>query len=221
MGFFFRKSFRIGPIRLNLSKSGLGASAGIKGLRVGASPKGPYVHAGRSGFYYRKQLGGAGGGGDGGGGATAAPSCLPILGIGCLAIVFLLFVVGACSALFGSSQPQKKSIQPVQENAGAATERQPATATQQPDKPAPDSAANSSTATAENGLEIGATYRVRIPTDMVPVDNQYHYLEPGAVFRILYSAPKPGGGGEWYYVAMLAGVSEIHGYIDPSDLPLR
>ena len=35
MGFFFRKSFRIGPIRLNLSKSGLDISAGVKGAHIG------------------------------------------------------------------------------------------------------------------------------------------------------------------------------------------
>ena len=35
MGFRFRKSFKIAPgIRLNLSKSGIGASVGVKGFRV-------------------------------------------------------------------------------------------------------------------------------------------------------------------------------------------
>lgn len=34
MGFRFRKSKNIGPVRLNLSKSGLGASVGVKGFRV-------------------------------------------------------------------------------------------------------------------------------------------------------------------------------------------
>lgn len=35
MGFRFRKSFKIAPgIRLNLSKSGIGMSAGVKGFRV-------------------------------------------------------------------------------------------------------------------------------------------------------------------------------------------
>ena len=35
MGFRFRKSFKIAPgIRLNLSKSGIGASAGVKGFRL-------------------------------------------------------------------------------------------------------------------------------------------------------------------------------------------
>ncbi len=56
MGIFFRKSFRIGPIRLNLSKSGLGISAGIKGAHVGVGPKGPYVSGGKDGIYFRENL---------------------------------------------------------------------------------------------------------------------------------------------------------------------
>ncbi len=57
MGLFFRKSFRIGPLRFNFSKSGLGVSAGIKGAHVGIGPKGrPYVTAGRDGIYFRERL---------------------------------------------------------------------------------------------------------------------------------------------------------------------
>ena len=57
MGFYIRKYFRSGPVRFNLSKSGIGTSIGIKGLRVGAGPKRkPYIHAGRKGLYYRKSL---------------------------------------------------------------------------------------------------------------------------------------------------------------------
>lgn len=40
MGWSFRRSIRIGPLRFNLSKSGIGASAGIPGLRVGKDAKG-------------------------------------------------------------------------------------------------------------------------------------------------------------------------------------
>jgi hypothetical protein len=58
MGFFLRKGFNIGPLRLNLSKSGIGASIGVKGARVGINGKGKgYVAAGRGGIYYRKTLG--------------------------------------------------------------------------------------------------------------------------------------------------------------------
>jgi hypothetical protein len=56
MGFYFRKSARLGPIRLNFSKSGIGFSTGIKGARMVFSPKGTYVQLGRNGLYYRKHL---------------------------------------------------------------------------------------------------------------------------------------------------------------------
>lgn len=56
MSLYIRKSFRAGPLRINLSKSGVGVSAGVKGARVGVGPRGSYVHAGRNGLYYRKNL---------------------------------------------------------------------------------------------------------------------------------------------------------------------
>ena len=40
MGLRFRKSFNIGPLRINLSKSGIGFSLGVKGFRVSRSAKG-------------------------------------------------------------------------------------------------------------------------------------------------------------------------------------
>ena len=54
MGFYIRKSIKVGPVRFNLSKSGIGISGGIKGFRIGTGPKGNYVHIGRGGIYYRK-----------------------------------------------------------------------------------------------------------------------------------------------------------------------
>lgn len=56
MGWYLKKSFPFGLLRLNLSKSGLGASVGIKGLRVSAGPKGKQINAGREGLYYRASL---------------------------------------------------------------------------------------------------------------------------------------------------------------------
>lgn len=56
MAFYIRKAFKTGPIRLNLSKGGLGLSAGITGARIGINTRGTYVHAGRHGLYYRKYL---------------------------------------------------------------------------------------------------------------------------------------------------------------------
>jgi len=40
MGFRFRKTFRVGPVNINLGKSGVGYSVGGKGFRVGKSSTG-------------------------------------------------------------------------------------------------------------------------------------------------------------------------------------
>jgi hypothetical protein len=56
MAFYLRKSVKVGPLRFNLSKSGIGVSAGVRGLRFGAGPRGNYVHMGRHGVYYRATL---------------------------------------------------------------------------------------------------------------------------------------------------------------------
>jgi uncharacterized protein DUF4236 len=58
MGFYLRKAFSFGPVRLNLSRSGLGMSVGVTGARIGIGPRGRYVHLGRGGVYYRQSLGG-------------------------------------------------------------------------------------------------------------------------------------------------------------------
>lgn len=59
MAWYLRKSISVGPIRLNLSKSGVGTSVGVTGFRVGIRPDGSsYVHAGRHGLYIREELGG-------------------------------------------------------------------------------------------------------------------------------------------------------------------
>jgi len=59
MGFYLRRSVGFGPLRLNLSKGGLGISAGITGARIGLNANGrAYLHAGRYGLYYRKTLSG-------------------------------------------------------------------------------------------------------------------------------------------------------------------
>jgi len=61
VGFYIRKAISVGPLRFNLSKSGVGVSAGIKGLRLGTGPRGNYVHMGRGGIYFRKSLNSPGG----------------------------------------------------------------------------------------------------------------------------------------------------------------
>lgn len=62
MAWYLRKSVKVGPVRFNLSKSGVGASVGVKGFRIGVRPNGKsYIHAGGCGVYYRQELGGTGG----------------------------------------------------------------------------------------------------------------------------------------------------------------
>lgn len=56
MGLYIRKSLSVGPFRFNLSKSGIGVSTGVRGFRVGAGPRGNYVHMGRGGLYFRQSL---------------------------------------------------------------------------------------------------------------------------------------------------------------------
>ena len=64
MAFYIRKSVSLGPIRFNLSKSGIGTSVGVTGFRVGIRPNGKsYLHTGRYGLYYREELGGGKDGG--------------------------------------------------------------------------------------------------------------------------------------------------------------
>jgi hypothetical protein len=56
MGWYLRKSFGFGPLRLNLSKSGVGYSVGVRGARIGANSRGTYIRMGRGGIYYQKYL---------------------------------------------------------------------------------------------------------------------------------------------------------------------
>lgn len=57
MPFYIRKSVSFGPVRVNFSKSGVGVSAGVRGLRFGTGPRGHYVRAGVGGIYYRQSPG--------------------------------------------------------------------------------------------------------------------------------------------------------------------
>ena len=59
MPFYIRKGINFGPLRVNLSKGGVGLSVGGKGLRAGVNASGKtYTHAGREGVYYRGNSGG-------------------------------------------------------------------------------------------------------------------------------------------------------------------
>lgn len=57
MSFYLRKSINFGGVRFNFSKSGIGASVGVKGFRVGTNARGNYIHIGRGGLYYRAAIG--------------------------------------------------------------------------------------------------------------------------------------------------------------------
>lgn len=56
MGFYIRKALKVGPFRFNLSRSGIGISAGVTGFRLGTGPRGNYIHMGRGGLYFRQSL---------------------------------------------------------------------------------------------------------------------------------------------------------------------
>jgi len=89
MGLYLRKAFRAGPVRFNLSKRGLGLSGGVKGARVGIGPRGPYVHAGRHGLYYRKHL-------SSGGTRSQSDSDSG----GCAMVLFIVIAIGLGAWLF-------------------------------------------------------------------------------------------------------------------------
>lgn len=57
MGFYIRKSIKSSGVRFNFSKSGIGASVGVKGFRIGSNSRGNYIHMGRGGLYYRAAIG--------------------------------------------------------------------------------------------------------------------------------------------------------------------
>ncbi|MEE1944693.1 DUF4236 domain-containing protein [Pedobacter sp. KR3-3] len=57
MGLIFRKSIKLGSIRVNFSGSGISYSTGIKGARITSGPRGTYVTIGANGIYYRKKIG--------------------------------------------------------------------------------------------------------------------------------------------------------------------
>ena len=64
MGMRFRKSIKLGPgVRFNVSKTGVGISAGVKGARYSVHSSGRKTTSARlpgTGVYYMKQTGGHG-----------------------------------------------------------------------------------------------------------------------------------------------------------------
>lgn len=58
MGWSLRKSFKLGPTRLNVSSRGIGYSVGVRGLRIGARAGGRgYVSGGRGMLRFQSNLG--------------------------------------------------------------------------------------------------------------------------------------------------------------------
>jgi hypothetical protein len=57
MGFYFRKGINLGLLRINFSKSGVGFSFGIPGLKIVKSANGKiYFQTGKGGLFYRKTI---------------------------------------------------------------------------------------------------------------------------------------------------------------------
>lgn len=53
MSFYVRTSIGVGPLRVGMSRSGLGVSVGVPGFRLGAGPRGTYVSLGGGVVSYR------------------------------------------------------------------------------------------------------------------------------------------------------------------------
>ena len=97
MGFRFSKSFKLGPTRINLSKSGIGMSVGANGVRVGAGPRGAYATVGLPGTGISHTVHAGTGrrrarSGDSAGQQAALKSLLGCLGIAFLAVTELILV---------------------------------------------------------------------------------------------------------------------------------
>ena len=58
MGLSWHQSGGLGPLRLNSSSSGVGASVGVRGARLSVGPRGTYVHLGAEGFRYSQRIDG-------------------------------------------------------------------------------------------------------------------------------------------------------------------
>lgn len=102
MGYRLRKTKNIGPLRLTLSKKGLGASVGVKGFRIGKTASGrtrTTASIPGTGISYTQESGGGAGGGQ-----PNRPKRKRALLIGA-AIFLLLVVIGACSSRNASPEP--------------------------------------------------------------------------------------------------------------------
>lgn len=89
MGWMFRKSLNFGPLRLNLSKGGVGGSFGVGPFRIGRRAKGGTYHTANipgTGISYRSSRGG------GGNGCGCAIALLIVLSIAVAAAALWVYV---------------------------------------------------------------------------------------------------------------------------------
>jgi hypothetical protein len=100
MAWRFRKSIKLGPLRFNLSKSGVGTSIGVRGFRVGTDAKGRSYTAASipgTGLYSRTYAGkGTAAGGDAAPGSAAPPQQRAGNG----AALVVAFIAGGLLVLF-------------------------------------------------------------------------------------------------------------------------
>lgn len=85
MGWIFRRSFNLGPFRMNVSKSGVGGSFGVGPFRIGRSATGRSYTSTRipgTGISYRTSSG-----------SRSSRGCVPLPGCGCLSVVLLVAIV--------------------------------------------------------------------------------------------------------------------------------
>lgn len=101
----FRKSIKLAPgVRINLSRSGLSTTLGVRGASVNIGKRGTRATVGipGTGISCSHQMRGGGGGGASNEGAAQAGGCL---GAGCMGF-FLLVLVGTC---MGPDSPSSSS----------------------------------------------------------------------------------------------------------------
>lgn len=100
MGWRFRRSIKLGPLKLNFSKSGVGYSVGVRGYRVGKDAKGRSYTAASipgTGLYNRTYSGkGAAAGGD----ATPASGVPSQQRAGNGSALVVAFIAGGLLVLF-------------------------------------------------------------------------------------------------------------------------
>ena len=56
MGFWFARSLRFGPFRLNVGSGGIGVSVSFGFFHVGINRRGLYFGASKAGLHYRRYL---------------------------------------------------------------------------------------------------------------------------------------------------------------------